>query len=111
MKIPRRLRLLWRRAHFLIHGNIPPRPRPPKLCAECKKPNDYYSWSYMVTDLVWTKADLSYREICCLPCLQKRLGRPLELEDFPLIPANRMIRWGIRQGQLEEMRENTKATP
>lgn len=109
MKIPVRLRLLWPMAKFLIYGPPPPRHRrPAKLCAECKKPDDK-TWYYMVTDGAWAEADLHPLERCCIPCLQQRLGRFLRFKDFPAIPINRMLRWGIQQGRAEEMRRGIKA--
>jgi hypothetical protein len=53
----------------------------PVPCTDCKfVPFDHY----MVWDELWAKAGLDPREICCLECLERRLGRPLGIDDFPL---------------------------
>ena len=66
-------------------------PRPPDhnlICKDCgtRCPEDY--GIYMVTDEVWLKAGLLYRENACMPCLEKRIARPLVADDFTNCPAN-----------------------
>ena len=59
----------------------------PVPCTDCGfVPFDHY----MVWDELWAKAGLDPREICCLECLERRLGRPLGVDDFPPLPVNRL---------------------
>lgn len=85
-------------------------------CYDCR------GWDscYMVHDEVWAKAWPDYREVrkalvqqygsppvnglrkdriflcLCFGCLEKRLGRPLELGDFKRAPINEPIFFGYR---------------
>jgi hypothetical protein len=43
----------------------------------------------MVTNEVWASAELDPRAICCLACLERRLKRPLTVDDFTVCPRNR----------------------
>jgi hypothetical protein len=43
----------------------------------------------MAMDEVWATAELHARAICCLACLERRLKRPLTLEDFTVCSVNR----------------------
>jgi hypothetical protein len=54
-------------------------------CNDCGFAFDYY----LVTDDVWAAAGLTPRGHCCLACLERRLKRPLTIEDFPVSPINR----------------------
>ena len=38
---------------------------------------------------MWSSAELDPRANCCLACLERRLKRPLTIEDFPVSPINR----------------------
>ena len=60
------------------------------VCADCGKPHPE---RYMVTDRVWGR-QAGYRpdQVACLPCLVKRLGRPLRRGDFTPAPVNDAIR-------------------
>lgn len=57
-------------------------------CRDCGGPND----DYMVRNEVWAAAGApskSQQFYLCIPCLGRRLGRPLTIEDFDLrIPIN-----------------------
>jgi hypothetical protein len=44
----------------------------------------------MVFDDVWSQAGLAGPEHCCLGCLERRLGRPLSVDDFPPCLVNRL---------------------
>ena len=44
--------------------------------------------SYTGWKRVWAEAGQP-EGFCCLPCLERRLKRPLTLEDFPPVPVNR----------------------
>jgi hypothetical protein len=43
---------------------------------------------YVVHDDVWSQAGLLPGEDCCLVCLERRLDRPLSLDDFPPFLVN-----------------------
>ena len=47
-------------------------------------------YGFMVHDSVWESAGYSPYDLACRPCLEKRLGRPLTMEDFTLVPLNFM---------------------
>lgn len=61
-------------------------------CAECGETS--YD-AYMVTDAVWLTAMPSKRGHLHFRCLEKRLGRHLQLEDFTSAPVNEAIRFGF----------------
>lgn len=42
---------------------------------------------YMVQDQLWYEFGVG-KGYLCLPCFEKRLGRPLVLEDFPDVTCN-----------------------
>ncbi len=73
-------------------------------CNDCSR--DWPDW-YAVTYAVWAEAVPDYedlrktrgRVLLCLGCLEARLKRPLVLEDFPVYPVNRPIRWLLARGQ------------
>jgi len=55
-------------------------------CAVCGRvPEDYY----MVTHSVWAEAGFAWKDHACILCLENRLRRPLEPEDFTDCPLNR----------------------
>ena len=58
---------------------------------------------YMVHNAVWSEAGLHQQDECCLGCLERRLGRPLTIEDFPPVPVNRAAYAGA--GRLAEFLE------
>ena len=68
-------------------------------CNDCEEP---ISAGYMVLPAVWQQAWDDHAEPSaerdrhlCLTCLQGRLGRGLELNDFNLmLPINQGILWG-----------------
>jgi hypothetical protein len=55
-------------------------------CVDCGSSHDYY----VVADDTWEAAALDPDAFCCLPCLERRLGRPLTIGDFTLAPVNRL---------------------
>jgi len=85
-------RALWREG-------VAPRYRGEK-CDFCR--DDVWGY-YMVHDEVWAAAGLHRRAHCCLRCLEYRLGRPLEVGDFPAgVPINRMVYVGAgRQSEFD----------
>jgi hypothetical protein len=68
-------------------------------CADCGRKDDWYT----VHNRVWAKAGLDPDALCCLGCLEKRLGRPLTIRDFPTVMINRHIYAGA--GQLRKVTE------
>lgn len=57
----------------------------------------------MVIDEIWGRANLSYHQNVCQPCLEKRLGRKLELADYTTAACNRTAipKWWFTEGDLE----------
>jgi hypothetical protein len=57
-------------------------------CMDCgintKDINEYY----MVEDELWLKAVPEDEGMLCIGCLEKRLGRKLNKNDFPHFPVN-----------------------
>lgn len=56
-------------------------------CSECLLPVDRL---FMVHDDLWTSAVEDVKELLHAECLEKRLGRPLTLNDFTTAPINEM---------------------
>ena len=54
---------------------------------------------FMVCDEVWKAAGMDYKGFLHLPCLEKRLGRPLALADFTDVPINDNIRFAYKMGK------------
>jgi hypothetical protein len=59
----------------------------------------------MVWDTVWHEAGLRSDETCCLACLERRLGRPLSIDDFPPVPVNRLAYAAAGKLSVEVARE------
>ena len=55
--------------------------------------------AYMVRDDVWQAAGLAPKDHACLPCLERRLGRPLTIDDFAPVPINRQLRFAYDMGR------------
>jgi hypothetical protein len=55
-------------------------------CIDCGWRLDYY----VVTDDTWTAAGLHPSVYCCLACLERRLRRPLTIDDFTACLVNRL---------------------
>lgn len=81
-------------------------------CLECKLPLYY---EYVVHKEVWETAELDYHDgVIHLPCLEKRLGRALTLEDFiePIgkksqgQSINDAIRWAYQRGKASQESKN-----
>ena len=74
----------------------------PVPCTDCGfVPFDHY----MVWDELWAKAGLDPREICCLECLERRIGRPLGIDDFPPLAVNRLAYAAAGKLSVEVARE------
>jgi hypothetical protein len=59
--------------------------RIPTGCIDCEWAEDWF----VVTNEVWAAAGLAPWAFCCLPCLERRLKRPLNIDDFTICPVNR----------------------
>ena len=73
------------------------RPAPQRdryLCLDCKGTSD----PFMVYNEVWAKAGYKPKDVCCLDCLEKRLGRPITVEDLTPASINNTFRYAYRQG-------------
>ena len=53
-------------------------------------PRGTHNWHwYIVYPDVWAAAGLKFTDGCwCIPCLERRLGRVLTVDDFPPAPIN-----------------------
>src|SRR6516162_1289981 len=79
---------------------LPPWPvkrRPPSRrrwrdCRDCGIDTWAISHFYMVRDDVWLAAVPDGHGCLCLDCLQVRLGRPLVVDHFEIIPAEMLER-------------------
>ena len=68
-------------------------------CAICGLEIDGYDFSWMTTGSVWEKAGLIKGQFAHLECVEIRLGRKLQIEDFPKhLPLNNAIHWGFKLG-------------
>jgi hypothetical protein len=43
---------------------------------------------FMVHDPIWKSAKFKPRDLVCQPCLEKRIGRKLTMDDYTLCPLN-----------------------
>jgi hypothetical protein len=57
-------------------------------CLDCGVDTAVICESYMVRDDVWRAAHPAGEGILCVACLERRLGRELEFEDFVWLPIN-----------------------
>lgn len=78
-------------------------------CHDCR---GLYS-IYMVYDGIWhealkTKKALQTIRVLCLGCLERRLGRPLTIENFTWAPVNDGIRLGHALGVLAYARRKRR---
>jgi hypothetical protein len=62
------------------------RARMARACVDCGWSLDYF----VVLDEVWSRAGLRPSDYCCLTCLERRLGRPLWVDDFTPCLINRL---------------------
>lgn len=75
-------------------------------CVDCNQPDSMY----MVRGTVWHTAFPNYEQVrrqrvqeglftcLCIPCLERRLGRALTIEDFKPVPINQAIFTGYMMG-------------
>ena len=122
---------LSRELSVLSYVSAVRREKLPFLCFECLK---RYPDHYMVTEKVWltafpryhqlrrdvrtyfTREELSLRDspfrgigvFACLSCLEGLLDRPLEPEDFPDLPINYPIHFGVQMAfRVQKRRQQT----
>lgn len=61
------------------------------LSCACIHPSEY-----MVAPDVWASTGLAYNAgALCLKCLEARVGRALTVQDFPDVPINGAVRYGL----------------
>jgi len=57
-------------------------------CADCGG----HGYGYMLRDSLWVLVNRGSRDgFLCLPCVERRLGRPLRRDDFTDVPINAPI--------------------
>lgn len=77
--------------------------RLPRMCSQCTAWPD----SFMLHDDLWVgKLGFNKREIVCLSCVERHLGRPLALADFINAPINMPILVGYRIAHREQTNNN-----
>lgn len=57
----------------------------------CRICGDFLDNAFMLKDSVWRQAELKSHDNAHASCVAKRIGRPLRLEDFPVLPINDVI--------------------
>lgn len=63
---------------------------PDPYCVDCR----IFGGHFMLHNDVWAKAaGKDSKGRLCLPCIEKRLGRPLVIDDFSAVPLNNPIRY------------------
>jgi hypothetical protein len=86
-------------------------------CYDCGAWDDQYMVHKAVWDIAWpnyredkvaalslafdTKEDWRRHLLLCFQCLEKRLDRPLTLDDFTLVPINSSIFFGAKMASRE----------
>jgi hypothetical protein len=58
------------------------------LCLDCKVDTGKIGEHYFVHTPLWMKAVGSNKGMLCVGCLEKRVGRELNKEDFPPVHIN-----------------------
>lgn len=83
-------------------------------CADCGVNTVRVGHYYMVHNYVWAESDAG-KGLLCLDCLEARLGRPLEAEDFTSAPVNadffRRLRRMTRYSRLLGATADTDGAP
>jgi hypothetical protein len=76
----------------LIDGKpsmVDPRLDHPRFfCVDCDADTYANEQFYMLKDRLWKRINPSIDGMLCLPCAEKRLGRPLSRRDFKKVPVN-----------------------
>jgi hypothetical protein len=80
------------------------------MCIDCKA--DIYTIReyFMVTKKVWKASGLKYDGgMLCVGCLEKRIGRELTQEDFPVVPLNADEGvWGEKSERLRQRQRQAR---
>ena len=58
------------------------------FCMDCDVDTYVNEQYYMLKDRLWKRINPSVDGMLCLPCAEKRLGRPLSRKDFKDVPLN-----------------------
>jgi len=74
-------------------------------CMDCQVDTKLIEERYMVKDDVWLKANPTIKGLLCIGCLEKRLNRKLNSEDFTDAPINA---WKCQSPRLADRLENLK---
>lgn len=71
-------------------AKIPRVKNPPEFdCKDCNKSTFRSDYNYyMVKNELWAKAFGAGPGMLCIPCLEKRIGRELVIDDFAKVPLN-----------------------
>ena len=60
-----------------------------KDCVDCRASLiTLGEYRYMLWNRIWKQAGLAPSQVCCLNCVEARLGRELAFEDFSDSPLN-----------------------
>jgi len=66
-------------------------------CAVCGQPVAEFAW--MTDSETWSDAGMEEEDHCHIVCLEGRLRRPLDINDFPPdIPLNQIFHFAYRMG-------------
>jgi len=58
-------------------------------CLDCHKSTTRMKENYIVADRIWSEAGLGRTDGClCVGCLERRIGRALIPDDFPIVGLN-----------------------
>jgi hypothetical protein len=75
-------------------------------CKDCGRERPEF---YMVENRVWYgEAKARHNDILCLDCLERKIGRSLDISDFKEIPVNELLFVGYRMRGRESNEENIR---
>lgn len=78
-----------------------------KNCSFCGMPA-FFSAQFMLNDDVWLAANGGSKGLMHIGCVEKALGRPLNIEDFKNVAINLPIFLGFKMGVEQVLREVTE---
>jgi hypothetical protein len=58
------------------------------ICMDCSADTNKHEQYYALKDRLWRRINPAVDGMLCLPCAEKRLGRPLSRPDFKDVPVN-----------------------
>ena len=68
---------------------VDPRVHHPRFfCIDCDADTHVNEQYYVLKDRLWKRINPLIDGMLCLPCAEKRLGRPLSRRDFKKMPVN-----------------------